>query len=178
MNKLRARLREPLPEHEMIRILKRNMRENLAPYLYSMQIYTVEQLRDNCKEVEKNFLVRDAPRMATQGRAMPPKRYINEVVLESSDTEEIVEEMKLKNSHTDQRTNTKEDRRNAVVCWNCQQVGHVFMDCPSMQRSLFCYKCGLTGVITPRCPKCQENRMRGAIPAGEPRLYQNPDKVV
>ncbi|XP_037808303.1 uncharacterized protein LOC119601438 [Lucilia sericata] len=37
------------------------------------------------------------------------------------------------------------------------EPGHVFKECPSMQRNLFCYKCGLNGVVTTTCPNCSEN---------------------
>lgn len=175
MNKLRARLREPLPEQEMIRILKRNVRHNLAQYLYSMQIYTVEQLRDHCKEVEKNFFSRDTNRIGTQMRSAAQKHYINEVVV---DSEETVEEIKIPHTNTDSHSGSSENRRNIIVCWNCRQGGHTFMDCTSMQRTLFCYRCGLAGVISPRCPNCQENRMRGVVRPGEPRHKQNPEEVL
>lgn len=57
---LRARLRTPLPESEMIRIARRNMRQNISQVLYSMKIYTDEQLRDESKEVEWFFLKRES----------------------------------------------------------------------------------------------------------------------
>lgn len=39
MNKLRATLRTPLPEEEMIRILKRNLNSNLSQIVYAIRVY-------------------------------------------------------------------------------------------------------------------------------------------
>lgn len=39
-----------------------------------------------------------------------------------------------------------------AVCWNCDDLGHTFMDC-TVARKVFCYGCGTKNVFRPRCPK-------------------------
>lgn len=43
-----------------------------------------------------------------------------------------------------------------VSCWNCFKDGHRFNEC-SEPRRLFCYRCGFSGVTTPKCPACTGN---------------------
>lgn len=62
---LRSRLRVPIPDYAMIKIMKRNVKENLAKMIYPMTIYTLEQLREECKEIDQRFPRRD-------GRTVPP----------------------------------------------------------------------------------------------------------
>ncbi|KAI8116919.1 hypothetical protein CVS40_11074 [Lucilia cuprina] len=170
MRKLRTRLRTPLPEHEVVRIIKRNLRTNLSQILYPMKIYTVEQLRDECIEIERNYFRREPI-------VMPYSRYtcsirVEEVFenqAESEDWDQVEEIRVNRNKVTKPETNQV-----SLICWNCRCPGHSFMDCPSVQRNLFCYKCGLVGVITPKCPKCLENSMRSVSKTGESRSTQTP----
>ncbi|KAI8116002.1 hypothetical protein CVS40_11863 [Lucilia cuprina] len=54
MRRLRARLKNPLPEYEVIRIIKRNVRQSISQIVYSVQVFSVEHLRDTCKDVGGN----------------------------------------------------------------------------------------------------------------------------
>lgn len=59
------------------------------------------------------------------------------------------------------------------VCWNCDDLGHTFMDC-TVARKVFCFGCGAKNVFRPRCPKCsvarvQGNGMRNGRPTQNPR---------
>jgi len=40
--------------------------------------------------------------------------------------------------------------RTTIRCYNCQQSGHVFRDCPE-KRKIFCYRCGAPGRTAARC---------------------------
>ncbi|KAM8702658.1 hypothetical protein ACLKA7_000788 [Drosophila subpalustris] len=55
IQKLASRLREPLPEERLIKIAKKGLRDDLARYVYALEVYTIDQLRDECSEVEKAF---------------------------------------------------------------------------------------------------------------------------
>lgn len=63
-----------------------------------------------------------------------------------------------------------EQRRQFTVCWNCDDLGHTYMDC-SATRRIFCYGCGAKNVVRPQCQRCsvlalQGNGMRNVRPAG------------
>ncbi|XP_058828059.1 uncharacterized protein LOC131695805 [Topomyia yanbarensis] len=45
-------------------------------------------------------------------------------------------------------------RRSTLSCWNCDEDGHRFMDCPKPQAVLFCYRCGRKGFSLRNCPIC------------------------
>lgn len=68
--------------------------------------------------------------------------------------------------------------RNRLACWNCDEVGHTYMDCAS-QRTIFCYGCGAKNVIRPQCPKCSiralQGNGRGSVrPVGNPHGLARP----
>lgn len=175
MRKLRARLKSPLSEQEAVRIIRRNLKLNLSQILYPMKIYTVEQLRDECKEIERNYLKKEPTTASNNMKFIRPKRFVEELYENENEIEnyERLEEINIK-----QKNNRKQmENQKTVICWNCRNPGHLFTDCASMQRNLFCYRCGMAGVITPKCPKCTENTMRSVSNAGESRSTQTPDVI-
>lgn len=158
LNLLRARLEVPVAEGEMIKIAKRNLKENIARIVYPMNVSSVEQLRMECLEAERIF-IRNQTRTIIPQQSRP-QRYIHEIV---------------KNFDEDEQAETVPEVASIdspPVCWNCQQEGHVFRDCLSRQRNLFCYKCGRPDTITPKCPICsneQGNSRRNVGITGLPR---------
>lgn len=63
-----------------------------------------------------------------------------------------------------------QDRNQFVTCWNCDDLGHTFVDCAA-NRIIFCYGCGTKNVVRPQCPKCslrlvQGNGQRSVRPIG------------
>ncbi|KAI8119862.1 hypothetical protein CVS40_8795 [Lucilia cuprina] len=171
MRRLRARLRNPLPEYEIIRIIKRNLRQNISQIVYSVQVFSVEQLRDTCKEVERNYFRKQSFNIP-QTRYVLPRRQVEEVEVEIDREKEmeVVEEIKYKVDNTYNKSDTVTTER--ILCWNCRLPGHLFTDCPSIQRNLFCYRCGLIGVVTPVCPNCSGNKRGGVIKTAESRSTQ------
>lgn len=57
-------------------------------------------------------------------------------------------------------TSSQRDPNQLTICWNCDDIGHTFMDC-SADRTIFCYGCGTKNVIRPRCQKCSSNLLQG-----------------
>ncbi|XP_058815288.1 uncharacterized protein LOC131678887 [Topomyia yanbarensis] len=47
------------------------------------------------------------------------------------------------------------NQRSSIVCWNCDEEGHRFMDCPKPQAILFCYRCGRKGYSLRSCFTCR-----------------------
>lgn len=42
-----------------------------------------------------------------------------------------------------------------IRCYNVESVGHIWKDCPSDERRMFCYKCGKADFTTPKYPNCK-----------------------
>lgn len=49
---------------------------------------------------------------------------------------------------------TRQAQQN-LICWNCDETGHRFMDCTKPQAVFFCYNCGKKGVSLRNCPECK-----------------------
>lgn len=69
-------------------------------------------------------------------------------------------------------------RNEYTVCWNCDDLGHTFLDCTVVRR-IFCYGCGAKNVFRPQCPKCsiaklQGNGKRNGRQTGAPNAEQSP----
>lgn len=52
------------------------------------------------------------------------------------------------------------DRNSLSICWNCDDIGHTYMDCTRTRR-IFCYGCGTKDVVRPQCPKCSVRILSG-----------------
>lgn len=181
MGILRSRLRNPIPEYEMVRLMKGNLRESLAKLVYPIAVYSIEQLRMECKEVERCFPRKE--RMP-QGGFVPRACHVNEIINQVNEQEPpgdegqaSVEELRYQRV-TKHPSNRDASSRKNLTCWNCGAEGHVFTDCMSLQRRIFCFKCGKLDVITPKCPVCNQagNAKRNATTAGVSRSTQAPQE--
>lgn len=177
----------------MIKIMKRSINLNLGRIVYPITVSSVEQLRIECNEAERNFPRRDV-RNPLPNSKIP--RQINEVYFEEVDENDVnrsnvIEINALKVTpqqqqkqqyqsqqqqyQSQQQQYQQQQNKPTVICWNCKVAGHVFMECPIEQRSLFCYKCGKPDVTTPNCPICQQKNLQSGVGAsGDPRLRENP----
>lgn len=146
MCRLRTRHLQPISELDMIKILKSNVREGIRVNIYQLLVFSVEQLRWECIEAERNFPRRENRTIPTNTH---PPRHLNEIYRLESDTE---------NSEPDDRDNVIEQlaainvssqaQRTSLICWNCHHPGHMFM--------------------TPKCPICQSgNRNRNGVVTGD-----------
>lgn len=65
---------------------------------------------------------------------------------------------------------TVTNRAELLVCWNCDEMGHAFVDCEVATKNVFCYGCGAKNVYKPSCPKCQQGNLRqGGVIHAQPR---------
>lgn len=169
---LMARLRNPLAEREKVAIMRRNMRSDLQKALVMYTFNSVVELRDACRRHENLW--------AQLGEMVQSRRK------EVAEVEEIVdlcdnyyepyavEEIELN------RNRAKPQNRDQTywVCWNCKDLGHGWMECPSPDRKIFCYSCGTPNVIKPNCNNCKKNQGNGQNPIGRsgriPRHVQAP----
>lgn len=54
--------------------------------------------------------------------------------------------------------NVEQTGQATLRCWNCEEDGHRFMDCPKPQAILFCYRCGQKGYSLRSCPTCSSTQ--------------------
>lgn len=175
MCQLRSKLLQPIPEYDMIKILKRNVKESLGRIVYPMMISSVEQLRMECNEAERNF-----PRREIRNAMPPPRtnRFVNEVYMDDENDEDDIPGY-MPTEDLDAINMERGALKTMVNCWNCHTPGHIFRDCPSQKRSLFCYRCGKPNVTTPTCPTCTVagNQKRGVGRTGTLRQTEVPVTV-
>lgn len=163
LNLMRSKLERPVSEFEMINLAKKNLRKSLSSIVYSMQVSSLEQLRVECLEVERTFFKREP----VQPISLPNKPMRVSAVQEESDDGEILE-------LTDDNDEIAAVNSN-IICWNCHNPGHLFKDCPSSQRSLFCFKCGKPNTISPKCVNCRSgNTRKNVVAAGNHRSADQP----
>lgn len=168
MCQIRSKLIPPINDYEMIKIMKKNVRDHIARIVYAMPVSSVEQLRIECNEAERNFPRREHRLMPPPSR---PSRQINEVYMDET---ESISEVECDHPGAEEVCEVQINRPR-LTCWNCHKPGHTFMECDSTERALFCYRCGHPNTITPKCPNCQSgNRSRGVEKLGGPRPNETP----
>ncbi|KAL7726048.1 hypothetical protein ACLKA6_008506 [Drosophila palustris] len=59
--------------------------------------------------------------------------------------------------------------RPRLVCWNCGQFDHMWRDCLSKERRIFCFICGKPNTFSPQCKGCPGNARMSAVLAGQAR---------
>lgn len=59
MGQIRSKLVQPISEYDMIKIMKKNVRDNIARIVYPIPVNSVEQFRIKSNEGERNFLRRE-----------------------------------------------------------------------------------------------------------------------
>lgn len=163
LNLMRSRLERPVSEYEMICLAKRNLRKSLSSIVYALPVSSLEQLRIECLDIEKTFFKKDQmPAHPLQNRPMRVNAMEEEREhFELYDQTDLSEEVAAING--------------VVVCWNCQNSGHVFRDCPASHRNLFCFKCGKPNTISPKCANCKSGNMRkNVVTAGNQRSIDQP----
>uniref|UniRef100_A0A1I8NJ03 CCHC-type domain-containing protein n=1 Tax=Musca domestica TaxID=7370 RepID=A0A1I8NJ03_MUSDO len=165
MGQVRAKLVQPISEFDMMKILKKNVKDSIGRIVYPIQVSSVEQLRVECNEAERNFLRRENRPTLPMARQLKHVNEISEDVdVRFSDEQEEGELKELAAMQYNRQVKPQ------LTCWNCRKLGHSFRDCEEATRALFCYKCGNPGTTTPRCKMCQQgNGNKGGDQEGRPR---------
>ena len=133
IQQLLVRLQRPVSVEETVDILRRNMSQRLKEALLMHNTRTVDELHSVCRRFEKLWSQQPLPRL---------ERRINELELADNNANEMVEVCAV---------NPAADY---VICWNCRDIGHVFQDCTSAERKVFCYGCGTADTYKPTCRRC------------------------
>lgn len=152
--KLRNQQDSPYEEGQLVEIMRGNLKPSLAQIMFSVQVRT---LLDFCREVKRAESLLANQRQVYQQRPNTNHR-VSELAYEEA------EETPLVDFEVNGIRSTSH-----YTCWNCKVVGHSFVDCPEPLTRQFCFRCGRDGVVTPKCPKCQGNRLRSPSRTGEMR---------
>lgn len=129
-------------DNELVSILMNNMHPALKKSLVLCKPFTLNELRLKCLEVEK-MLAEVGETLDDQ--MMCRRRMVNEIF--------VSEEEAIGGCNS----NYQVEENNLSICWNCDDIGHNFQDCPSYSRRVFCYSCGYKDVTKPNCPRCRSN---------------------
>uniref|UniRef100_T1PLK3 Retrotransposon gag protein n=1 Tax=Musca domestica TaxID=7370 RepID=T1PLK3_MUSDO len=147
--RLRTQQKSPYREHEIVEIMRGNLKPSLAQMIFSAQISSLGDFYRQVKKAENLVWSQRQQRYNT-----PQKVHEIDWQMEEEPRGEI---------EVDAVTMTSKYK-----CWNCGVVGHSWMECRE-PRKIFCYRCGLEDVTVPDCPKCQGNRPRNPPQSGQVR---------
>lgn len=179
---LAARLRRPMADEELVEILRENMSSRLQDRLLLVPTPTVEILKSTCKKFERLW--------SSQSERPRDTRFNNRVAeVEWHARGDAIDQ--CSGGSTQMALPCELDRHRPeplqlsaisrdlpvvgpaneyVICWNCRDIGHTYVDCMAAERRIFCFGCGESNVIKPRCPKCNSGNWRaGGNPNGRPR---------
>lgn len=143
--KLKNQMRLHVDEAELVKIVKDNLKDGLAQLVFPITIYNFDHLLEECKRAERNISKRSSHRMP-----LGNPRKIYEIEMHNDPEED--EQVRLVEALQKDKLPAKQ-----LVCWNCKTSGHSFIECPVVQRNVFCYRCGFDGVTSPTCPRCVGN---------------------
>ncbi|GBP16028.1 hypothetical protein EVAR_101033_1 [Eumeta japonica] len=118
---INSRMKEPLPDHKLIKILKKNAQSNLRIMLFNTDPRSLYSLRN---------LARDAEKVIAENRSdNKPLRCVNEIDAESADDASEFETDPQVCALNLNRRSLKPDF-SKIRCWNCQSMGHSYIYCP------------------------------------------------
>lgn len=143
MERMNASVEEPMNSNKMIDLLMSNVRESIGSLIFSLDLFSLDHLKESARKAER-YLSRQHE---------VKKRFVTEIEIHkeidtSSDIEAEVSALKYQGFQNRER---KEFDTSKFRCWNCDQIGHSWYDCPSESRNLFCYSCGRKNVSKVNC---------------------------
>ncbi|XP_043071287.1 uncharacterized protein LOC122322577 [Drosophila grimshawi] len=102
MTSMASRLEIPLPEPKLIKLIKKGLRDSVGRYIYAMDVYSVDHLREECNEVESSLGQRGS-RLAygTQAKYAGPGKNVSAIcddLEEKAKVEPEVDEIRVKSS--------------------------------------------------------------------------------
>lgn len=184
---LAARLVRPMNDAELVDIMRQNMSPRLQTCLLMTDTPTVESLKGFCRRYERLW--------ASQAEAVKDRRINRHMAAlgfdEFSGVDEVVNPS-LRNLSINESVGSNVNseylsvealgqakphatRTEYMICWNCDDIGHSFIDCSSPDRKVFCYGCGAKNAYKPSCSKCNPgNAKSSGIISGRSRSTPNP----
>lgn len=158
VEKLVAKMRNPVSDEELIEMLRRNMNNRLQNFLLLHRVNSGDELQGLCRMYENLWT-----QTTSQGHVVQPiRKQVNELRTdEDSESEELDFIEALQRPVTPRRQDQRlqvplanEGISKPIYCWNCTSSGHTFKGCHIPQSRFFCYGCGKPNVVKVRCPNC------------------------
>lgn len=147
------RLSTPIPETELIEIVKRNLRPEIRHELLYVPIFSIAHLR-KLIQMRENLLNDEGCRRQLANKAANiqyPRRNVAEIELLNDPVADLESESGF---DVDAIVNPSSSHK----CWNCQEAGHFWEDCIK-ERTVFCYGCGARNTYKPSCVKCSTRKL-------------------
>ncbi|KAH8280795.1 hypothetical protein KR054_012346, partial [Drosophila jambulina] len=90
MQTLASRLKKPMPERHLVKVMKKGLREGIARFVYAMELLTVDELRQESIVVERSFGRRSRAQFppATRYQAGGDRNRVSEAVVPEPADEE------------------------------------------------------------------------------------------
>lgn len=170
---LAARLNRPMADDEIVEIMRENMSSRLQDRLLLVYTPTVDVLKATCKRFERLWASSTDRTKDHRFHAM-----VNEIDFPHDD----LMNGRYNGGSSQMMTMPVEDDRHRlipfelsalgqnlpvvgqpneyVICWNCRDIGHTYVDCLANERRIFCFGCGESNVIKPRCARCNPGNVR------------------
>lgn len=140
---LNNRRYQRLSDHELIRIIRRNLNTRLATMVYMVQFRSIIDFRQGCLDAER--FINSRPSQYTDTKGI--HEFSTELELAGPETVEAF--------HTNKQAPLQPPvNKSTWRCWNCDQASHGYRECHTPFTGLFCFRCGLKGAITPTCVRC------------------------
>lgn len=144
-------LKDPLSDAQLIEILRTNVIDEIRQRIFTFSTRDRVKFFHKANQAYHDVCKVKERRKPFQEYRAPPRR-VNELNFEEMSHLEIEEISSKLNNWKAQRA----ERR----CYNCHMAGHFLADCPEEITRFFCFKCGLDGYATPKCPNCSPKGSR------------------
>lgn len=153
-------MKKPLTDPQIIEILRTNMDDDVRQRIFTYDTKDKTKYFHKANRAYKDVIKSRDKRKEIFPTARVPRR-VHELDFEDMTHGEIEEISSKLNNWRNKRTN--------LTCFNCHSGDHLLRDCPDEITRFFCFKCGLDGYATPKCPTCSLNRSRSAEIVRNPR---------
>lgn len=160
---LAARLRRRMEEDELIENLRQNMNYRLQTALMLHQNLTLPELEEHCLSFERLWNAQ----ADSMKRPVATRAHVHEL-MEADNFKQQPNQDNILDAVDALRIRppiTNDDNKGEyIVCWNCKDLGHTFLDCMTPTNRVFCFGCGAENTYRPQCKKCAAgNEKRGAL---------------
>ena len=145
------RLRTAIPDHELIEIVRRNVRPHMRKELFYLEINSLAELRSL-------VLRREALAKELDLTYKVPKRNIHEIdpIIDDSNLHpEVLDDVNEFVRNSDQNPDRVQG------CFNCKSLDHRYKDCMA-PKTVFCFGCGKPDVFRPKCPRCNPGNLQSS----------------
>lgn len=171
MKNMFARLSQPHPEDQQLRIILRNMSPFYQTQLGLVDVNTIHDLLVYGRKIEeRRYAVENfVPPSKKKGDLEVDLAYVNTAVAEL-DVSTISPLRDTTTPVTSQlRTAAPPNVSSPTfACWNCGDLSHRAGRCPKPRTKVYCFRCGKPDVTVKSCAKCGNER----VPSGNaPRRH-------